>query len=92
MSSLFILIFSVFSLTTSCQEENPEKMTTYYFIRHAEKDTNDPQNKDPHLTEAGLERAQRWAEVFKKVKFDVIFFRRSINPINFFTFKFNFGK
>lgn len=73
MSSLFILILSVFSLTTSCQEENPEKMTTYYFIRHAEKDTSDPQNKDPHLTEAGLERAQRWAEVFEEVKFDVIF-------------------
>lgn len=73
MSSLFILILSVFSLTTPCQEENPEKMTTYYFIRHAEKDTSDPQDKDPHLTEAGLQRAQKWTEVFKEVEFDVIF-------------------
>lgn len=48
-------------------------MTTYYFIRHAEKDTSDPQDKNPGLTEAGLERAQKWAEVFKEVEFDVIF-------------------
>lgn len=73
MSSLFILILSLFSLSNQNDEVNQEKMTTYYFIRHAEKDTSDPQNKDPQLTEEGLQRARKWAEVFKETEFDVIF-------------------
>ncbi len=73
MSSLLILILSVFSLFSPGEDVNSEKMTTYYFIRHAEKDTSDMQNKDPHLTKEGLERAKRWAEVFKETEFDVIF-------------------
>lgn len=73
MSAFLILILSVFSLSNSLEEGNSEKMTTYYFIRHAEKDTSDLQNKDPELTEAGIERAQNWTEVFKEVEFDVIF-------------------
>lgn len=48
-------------------------MSTYYFIRHAEKDTSDPSNQDPKLSEMGEERAQKWAEVLKKVDFDLIF-------------------
>jgi 2,3-bisphosphoglycerate-dependent phosphoglycerate mutase len=70
MTTFLILIFSLFSLGTPSEEET---MTTYYFIRHAEKDTSDPQDKDPQLTSEGLERAQRWAEVFKEVEFDLIF-------------------
>lgn len=73
MSSLLILILSVFSISNPGEKVNSEEMTTYYFVRHAEKDSSDPQNKDPHLTEAGLQRAQKWAEVFKEVEFDVIF-------------------
>ncbi len=33
------------------------KSTTYYFVRHAEKNTTDLEDKDPHLTEEGLKRA-----------------------------------
>ncbi|HER41204.1 MAG TPA: phosphoglycerate mutase [Salinimicrobium catena] len=73
MTAFLIYVFSLFSLGTPSEEMNQEKMTTYYFIRHAEKDTSDPQDKDPHLTEAGLQRAHKWAEVFKEVEFDVIF-------------------
>ena len=73
MTSVLILVFSVFSFFNPSQEVTSEKTTTYYFIRHAEKDTSDPQNKDPHLTEAGLQRAQKWTEVFKEVEFDLIF-------------------
>lgn len=50
-----------------------EKFTTYYFIRHAEKEENEPGNKDPKLSAAGLERAQKWVKVFKDVEFDLIF-------------------
>ncbi|MCM4159610.1 histidine phosphatase family protein [Antarcticibacterium flavum] len=48
-------------------------LTTYYFIRHAEKDTSDPDNRDPELAEEGVVRAKKWAEVFKEVDFDLIY-------------------
>ena len=49
------------------------KTTTYYLIRHAEKDTSDKTNKDPHLTEDGKNRAEKWAETFEDVKFDMVY-------------------
>ncbi|WP_339634237.1 phosphoglycerate mutase family protein [Bizionia echini] len=48
-------------------------LTTLYFIRHAEKDRSNPENKNPHLTTTGLNRAQYWSEIFKNVKFDAIY-------------------
>ena len=57
----------------SMQEECLQEVTTYYFIRHAEKDTSDPANKDPELTKEGVKRAENWAEVFKEVPFDIIY-------------------
>lgn len=56
-------------------ERNSETMevTTYYFVRHAEKDTNDPDNRDPELTDEGVARAQNWAKVFREVDFDMIY-------------------
>lgn len=54
----------VASSTASSVIQQEENMTTYYFIRHAEKDEKDPKNKDPFLTEAGIERAEKWAEIF----------------------------
>lgn len=55
------------------KNQQTEDMTTYYFIRHAEKVEKDPQNKDPFLTKAGLERAEKWAEIFREIEFDLIF-------------------
>lgn len=57
------------------KETNKDAMevTTYYFIRHAEKDTSDPNNRDPELIEEGVARAQNWAKVFREVNFDVIY-------------------
>ncbi|MEP6261757.1 MAG: phosphoglycerate mutase family protein [Gillisia sp.] len=58
----------------SLQEEKPNEMpTVYYFIRHAEKDTSNPDEKDPELIEAGIQRAEKWAEVFKDISFDLIY-------------------
>lgn len=48
-------------------------ITTYYLIRHAEKDRSDPNNSDPNLTEIGLERAKNYATFFKNVDLDLIF-------------------
>ena len=50
-----------------------EKTTTYYLIRHAEKDRSDSSNKDPHLTEAGKKRAENWANALGDVKFDMVY-------------------
>lgn len=50
-----------------------QEITTYYLIRHAEKDLSDKSNRNPHLTEIGLERAHLWRDYFKAVKFDLIY-------------------
>ncbi|GAB4158347.1 MAG: hypothetical protein Tsb0033_11380 [Winogradskyella sp.] len=47
--------------------------TTYYLIRHAEKDESDKTNKDPHLTEEGKKRAENWSNVLGDVKFDMVY-------------------
>ncbi|RNC79843.1 MAG: phosphoglycerate mutase [Winogradskyella sp.] len=50
-----------------------QKTTTFYLIRHAEKDRSDKSNRNPHLTEKGLKRADNWANVLKDVKFDAVY-------------------
>ena len=47
--------------------------TTYYLIRHAEKDRSDKANKDPHLTNIGHQRAKKWAETLSNIKFDAVY-------------------
>ena len=47
--------------------------TTYYLIRHAEKDRSDPTNKDPKLTEEGIARANKWASYFDNIPLDQIY-------------------
>lgn len=49
------------------------EFTTYYFIRHAEKDRTDPNNTNPDLTQVGLTRAENWAETLKNVDFDAVY-------------------
>mgnify|MGYP001814683659 CR=1 FL=1 len=50
-----------------------QKTSTYYLIRHAEKDQSDKSNRNPHLTEKGKERATNWSKVLKDVKFDAVY-------------------
>lgn len=66
---LFLLIFSL----ASCEQNTSNEMTTYYFIRHAEKDLSDPKNQDPELIEEGRMRAEKWKEVFKEVPLDMVY-------------------
>lgn len=82
----FLLLLSLVLLTACNQETKNKKMsssdlTTYYFIRHAEKDTTNT-GKDPELTVAGQARARKWAEVFKDIEFDLIYssdYKRTLN-------------
>jgi len=64
----------------SCKQEDKDKeiskepiVSTFYLIRHAEKDTSNPNNVDPELIQDGLDRAIRWAEVFDPISLDAIY-------------------
>ena len=65
--------YIVFALILLGQIGIAQEVTTYYLIRHAEKDRTDPSNRDPHLTVAGQERAENWQNVFNAVPFDRIY-------------------
>jgi len=73
----FILCF-VFLL--SIQFSFAQKLSTYYLIRHAEKEITDDPN--PALTEEGRERAENWAAVFKDVQFDAIYSTNYIRTVS----------
>lgn len=53
--------------------DSNEVTTTYYLIRHAEKDRSDPANKNPKLTQKGVDRAINWSRYFEDKKIDQVF-------------------
>ncbi|WP_148869674.1 SixA phosphatase family protein [Tenacibaculum adriaticum] len=74
---IFVLLFSSFS---GFSQEEGEEVTTYYLIRHAEKDDSDATNTNPDLNQTGLDRAKNWAKVFAPVNLDAVYstdFRRT---------------
>jgi broad specificity phosphatase PhoE len=73
MKYFLILCISLSYVLTMNSQKEKNKTTTYYLIRHAEKNRTNPSNKDPELTEIGLKRAQKWASTFKNIKFDKIY-------------------
>lgn len=74
MTAFLILLVTFLSSGDQPEAANmQENFTTYYFIRHAEKDASDSDRKDPKLSAAGQERALKWAEILKEVEFDMIF-------------------
>jgi len=72
MKKLLLLTFISFYAITIYAQTN-QKSTTYYLIRHAEKDRSDKTNKNPNLIKKGVERAQKWAETFKEIHFDMVY-------------------
>jgi broad specificity phosphatase PhoE len=71
---LFLILFS------NCKEDQkigqitePATISTFYFIRHAEKDRSDPGNIDPELDQTGLGRAMHWAEILKDIPLQAIY-------------------
>lgn len=63
-----ILAFCFFLIITSSFSQ---KVSTYYLIRHAEKQVVD--NPNPELTEKGILRAENWAVIFKDIKFEAVY-------------------
>ena len=71
---LIVLIIATFSIPSNSQEKAAdESMSTYYFIRHAEKNKDDANDKNPHLIEKGILRALKWSYVFEKIQFDAVY-------------------
>ncbi|SDL44406.1 SixA phosphatase family protein [Kriegella aquimaris] len=63
-----------------CKDDKPleeiyvePSISTFYFIRHAEKDKTDPENSNPELNQKGLGRAMHWAEILKDINIDAIY-------------------
>ena len=59
--------------TSQVAETSGMVATTYYFIRHAEKDRSNPEDPDPELSQKGLGRAMHWAEIFNDIPLDAIY-------------------
>lgn len=75
-----LIILSSILVVSACRKDPREPLintenniSTFYFIRHAEKDRSDPENIDPELNQDGLGRAMRWAEIFDPVHLDAIY-------------------
>ncbi len=75
MKKIILIILVALFVFQSCtpKMEKKEDLSTYYLIRHAEKDRSDKTNRNPDLTEEGLQRAENWARHFKDITFDVIY-------------------
>jgi len=82
--SLLLVIFSCNNAEKKATKSTSEKEntsptsiddteTTFYLVRHAEKDRSDVNNNDPGLTEKGLERAKNWATYFSDKNINQIY-------------------
>ena len=65
---ILTFIFLSLSLISYAQE-----ITTYYFIRHAEKLRIDKTDKNPNLNFNGYKIAEAWKDVFSNVSFDAVY-------------------
>ena len=65
-----ILICTFLFISSSCYSQ---EVTTYYFIRHAEKLRIDITDKNPKLNYEGVKRADAWKEVFTNVNLDAVY-------------------
>lgn len=70
MKKFFLLFVFTFTLLISC---TADETTTYYLIRHSEKDRTNPRDRNPNLNIEGEKRAQNWAEYFKDTQIDAVY-------------------
>jgi len=74
MKCFLIIAFALSFITPiNAQESTRYSTTTYYLIRHSEKDRSDKTNKNPNLNEAGTKRAKNWSQVFENIGFDAVY-------------------
>lgn len=68
--NFFLFFVIIYSLNIQAQDN---EVTTYYFIRHAEKVRKHKSDKNPKLKKKGNKRAENWAVVFENIPFDIIY-------------------
>ncbi|WP_224490338.1 SixA phosphatase family protein [Robertkochia flava] len=83
---MFILFFASCDQEVHNNMESPklEETTTFYLIRHAEKDRSNPENRDPELTEKGHMRADYWKEVLNQVPLTAVYstnYKRTVQTV-----------
>jgi len=66
--NILTLLVLMFTLLMYAQDA---VTTTYYFVRHAEKQVDG--TKNPHLTKEGEIRASQWGAMLKNEKIDIIY-------------------
>lgn len=69
---LLVTLLSIYACKNNTETASQEK-SVYYFIRHAEKDTSNPEDTNPELTYYGEERAKGWAKYFDSIPLDKIY-------------------
>lgn len=72
---LFLFISNSFLSLFSQNDEGSisETTTTYYLIRHSDKDVSNPTDRNPNLSKIGMQRANSWVAILKEVEFDAIY-------------------
>ncbi|NNC69760.1 MAG: histidine phosphatase family protein [Flavobacteriaceae bacterium] len=68
-SYLFIAIFLISFMGIAQEIEK----SSYFLIRHAEKDRSNEENKNPDLTEDGKKRAIKWSELISDYGIDAVY-------------------
>ena len=78
----YIFYVSFFAALIGCKNDKNNDIvkqpinkvvSTFYFIRHAEKDKSSPNNSDPELKQEGLGRSIFWAKIFEPIPLDKIY-------------------
>ena len=75
MKKYIFSIICILGLFTFCNsvKKSDDGVTTYYLIRHSEKDRSDENNRNPNLNEDGEERAQNWASYFEDIELYAVY-------------------
>ncbi|SEM12638.1 Histidine phosphatase superfamily (branch 1) [Aquimarina amphilecti] len=69
-----IILFVIVSFSSFAQETKDNKdTTTYILVRHSEKDTSDPSNRNPNLTEEGKTRSENLVRILKNINIDLVY-------------------
>lgn len=68
--SFLLIIFVLLSFSTYSQEN---EKSTYFLIRHAEKNRADAKNENPNLNMIGKKRAIKWRQILTDFGIDAIY-------------------
>lgn len=85
MNNLIVLLIGLtfFSSPISGTSSNnlEDSITTFYLVRHAEKDLSDKSNRNPELTSEGVKRANDIAHTLSNISIDAVYSTNYIRTI-----------